>query len=155
MQAIIIGAGRGQRLMPTTADTPKCFAEVRGKRILDWTLAALRANGIARIAFVGGYQIDIVMQGFPGKAVGHGGLGWSTVVLIRSERRVALIDTGGFGYRALLAKRLAERGLKPQDITDLLLTHAHHDHCINWTLFSQARIVIGLRPSACSSANSR
>ena len=33
MQAIIIGAGRGQRLMPTTADTPKCFAEVNGRRI--------------------------------------------------------------------------------------------------------------------------
>ena len=46
MQAIIIGAGRGQRLMPTTADTPKCFAEVGGRRVLDWALAALRANGV-------------------------------------------------------------------------------------------------------------
>ena len=31
MRAIIIGAGRGARLMPTTADAPKCFAEVRGR----------------------------------------------------------------------------------------------------------------------------
>src|SRR5947207_578047 len=53
MQAIIIGAGRGQRLMPTTADTPKCFAEVAGRRILDWTLAALRANGIDRVWYIG------------------------------------------------------------------------------------------------------
>ena len=65
MQAIIIGAGRGQRLMPTTADTPKCFAEVGGRRILDWTLAALRANGIDRIAFIGGYQIDKVRAAYP------------------------------------------------------------------------------------------
>src|SRR6266540_7565001 len=65
MQAIIIGAGRGQRLMPTTADTPKCFAEVRGRRILDWTLAALRANGVDRIAFIGGYQIDKVRRTYP------------------------------------------------------------------------------------------
>jgi choline kinase len=65
MQAIIIGAGRGQRLMPTTADTPKCFAEVRGRRILDWTLAALGANGIDRIAFIGGYQIDKVRAAYP------------------------------------------------------------------------------------------
>src|SRR6476469_6667869 len=65
MQAIIIGAGRGQRLMPTTADTPKCFAEVGGRRILDWTLAALRANGIDRVAFVGGYQIDKVKAAYP------------------------------------------------------------------------------------------
>lgn len=65
MQAIIIGAGRGQRLMPTTADTPKCFAEVRGRRILDWTLAALRANGVEHIAFVGGYRIEKVRAAYP------------------------------------------------------------------------------------------
>ena len=65
MQAIIIGAGRGQRLMPTTADTPKCFAQVGGRRILDWTLAALRANGVEDITFIGGYQIDKVRQAYP------------------------------------------------------------------------------------------
>src|SRR3954463_12458189 len=65
MQAIIIGAGRGQRLMPTTSDTPKCFAEVRGQRILDWTLAALRASGVDRIAFIGGYQIDKGRAAYP------------------------------------------------------------------------------------------
>lgn len=65
MQAIIIGAGRGARLMPTTADTPKCFAEVRGKRILDWTLEALAAHGVENVAFIGGYQIDKVRQAYP------------------------------------------------------------------------------------------
>src|SRR5205809_539165 len=40
MRAIIIGAGRGRRLMPTTADTPKCYAEVRGRRLLDWSVRA-------------------------------------------------------------------------------------------------------------------
>jgi N-acyl homoserine lactone hydrolase len=34
-------------------------------------------------------------------------------------------------------------GLKPADITDLLLTHSHHDHAVNWVLFSRARVVIG------------
>lgn len=71
MQAIIIGAGRGQRLMPTTADTPKCFAEVGGRRILDWALDALRANGIDRIAFIGGYQIDRVRAAYPGLTFRH------------------------------------------------------------------------------------
>jgi choline kinase len=65
MQAIIIGAGRGQRLMPTTADTPKCFAEVGGRRILDWTLVALRENGVDRITFIGGYQIEKVRAAYP------------------------------------------------------------------------------------------
>ena len=32
----LIAAGRGRRLMPTTADAPKCFAEVAGRRLLDW-----------------------------------------------------------------------------------------------------------------------
>jgi choline kinase len=65
MRAIIIGAGRGRRLMPTTADTPKCYAEVGGRRLLDWTLAAFAANGIDDIAFIGGYQIDKVRRDYP------------------------------------------------------------------------------------------
>jgi phosphoenolpyruvate phosphomutase len=71
MQAIIIGAGRGARLMPTTADTPKCFAEVRGQRILDWTLEALAAHGVTQVAFIGGYQIDRVRQAYPQLALRH------------------------------------------------------------------------------------
>ncbi|MCA9416678.1 MAG: NTP transferase domain-containing protein, partial [Candidatus Omnitrophica bacterium] len=65
MRAIIIGAGRGSRLMPTTADTPKCFAEVKGKRILDWTLEAFRENGIEDICFIGGYRIECVKEAYP------------------------------------------------------------------------------------------
>src|SRR3954452_1529187 len=65
MRVIIIAAGRGRRLMPTTADAPKCFAEVAGKRLLDWAVAAFQANGIDRICFVGGYQIDKVKQQYP------------------------------------------------------------------------------------------
>jgi N-acyl homoserine lactone hydrolase len=89
------------------------------------------------------YDIDIVVQGFPGKSVCHGGLGWSSVVLLRAHGRIALIDTGGFSMRTMLIKRFAERGLKSADITDLLLTHSHHDHSVNWTMFPHARIVIG------------
>ena len=65
MRAIIIGAGRGRRLMPTTADTPKCFAGVRGKRILDWDLEVFAAAGITDICFIGGYQIGAVRAAYP------------------------------------------------------------------------------------------
>jgi choline kinase len=65
MKAIIIGAGRGSRLMPTTADTPKCFAQVGDKRILDWILTAFSENAITDVAFIGGYQIDKVRQAYP------------------------------------------------------------------------------------------
>jgi glyoxylase-like metal-dependent hydrolase (beta-lactamase superfamily II) len=96
------------------------------------------------------YDIDIVVQGFPGKSVCHGGLGWSSVVLVRAHGHIALVDTGGFSMRTMLIKRFAERGLKPADVTDLLLTHSHHDHSVNWTLFPNARIVIGAHELAWS-----
>jgi choline kinase len=71
MRAIIIAAGRGRRLMPTTADSPKCFAEVQGKRILDWVLQALTANGITDVCFIGGYQIDKVKANYPNFTFRH------------------------------------------------------------------------------------
>jgi N-acyl homoserine lactone hydrolase len=42
------------------------------------------------------------------------------------------------------------RDLKPTDVTDLLLTHSHHDHSVNWTLFRHARILIGAHELAWS-----
>jgi L-glutamine-phosphate cytidylyltransferase len=65
VRAIIIAAGRGRRLMPTTADSPKCYAEVKGKRLLDWALEAFAANGIKDICFIGGYQIEKVRRDYP------------------------------------------------------------------------------------------
>jgi N-acyl homoserine lactone hydrolase len=96
----------------------------------------------------GGYHIDIVVQGFPGRSISHGGLGWSTVALLRGHGRVALIDTGSFGMRSLLIERLAQRGFAPTDVTDLLLTHSHYDHVVNWPLFGHARIVISAQELA-------
>ena len=92
---------------------------------------------------IDGYDIDIVVQGFPGKSVCHGGLGWSSVVIIRAHGRIAMVDVGSFGMRPMLNKRYASRQLKPADVTDVLLTHSHHDHSVNWPLFRHARIVIG------------
>lgn len=65
MKIIVIGAGRGRRLMPTTADAPKCFAEVSGRRLIDWAVDAFAANGLTDICFIGGYQIDKVKRDYP------------------------------------------------------------------------------------------
>ncbi|MFP6762398.1 MAG: phosphocholine cytidylyltransferase family protein [Planctomycetaceae bacterium] len=65
MQVIIIGAGRGSRLMPTTAETPKCFATVDNRRILDWTVDAFRQNGLEDITFIGGYRMECVQDAYP------------------------------------------------------------------------------------------
>jgi glyoxylase-like metal-dependent hydrolase (beta-lactamase superfamily II) len=98
----------------------------------------------------GAQDVDIVVQGYPGKSVCHGGLGWSTIALIRAGERAALVDVGGFGIRKPLIQRLGARNLAPADVTDVLLTHAHHDHAVNWTLFSRSRIVIGVHELAWS-----
>src|SRR5260370_41977759 len=86
--------------------------------------------------------LDIVVQGFPGKSVCHGGLGWCSVVLLRARGRLALMDTGNMSMRSMLIKRFAERGLKPANITDLLLTHSHHGHSANWAMFPKVRSAI-------------
>jgi N-acyl homoserine lactone hydrolase len=84
-----------------------------------------------------------LVQGFPGKSVCHGGLGWSTVVLLRGGGRVVIVDTGSFNMRRLIGDQLTRRGLTPADVTDVILTHAHYDHSINWIMFPNARVAIG------------
>lgn len=92
---------------------------------------------------VGNYRIDIIVHGYPGKSVCHGPLGFSTIALVRYQDRVGLVDVGGFGQRLLLLDRLSELGLTPADVTDVMLTHSHYDHAINWLTFGNANIFIG------------
>jgi N-acyl homoserine lactone hydrolase len=92
---------------------------------------------------VGGWRIDIVVQGYPGKSVCHGALGWSTIALLRGHDRVVLVDVGSFAQREPLQQRLKAHGLTPADVTDVLLTHSHWDHSVNWVMFPAARVVIG------------
>lgn len=58
MHAIILAAGQGTRLLPFTADNPKCLVPVEGRAILDHQLAALRAAGMEAVVVVGGYRLD-------------------------------------------------------------------------------------------------
>lgn len=55
-RAIILAAGRGSRMGELTAEQPKCFARLHGRRLLDWQLDALRGAGIERLAIVRGYR---------------------------------------------------------------------------------------------------
>jgi N-acyl homoserine lactone hydrolase len=96
----------------------------------------------------GGWEIEILVSGYPGKSTIYGGLGWSTLVLLRGHSRVVVLDGGGYGQRKVLIAHLKERGLSPLDVTDLLLSHAHYDHAVNWPLFRQARIWIGRKELA-------
>ncbi|MGP0175245.1 MBL fold metallo-hydrolase [Pseudomonas sp. NCHU5208] len=55
------------------------------------------------------------------------------VYLVKLPGHTVLIDTGagqlfGPGNGGRLPERLAAQGLQPEDVTDVLLTHAHSDH---------------------------
>jgi L-glutamine-phosphate cytidylyltransferase len=60
MRAVILAAGRGERMGQFGDKAPKCLAELCGKRLIDRQVAALRAGGIASIGVVRGYRADMI-----------------------------------------------------------------------------------------------
>jgi glyoxylase-like metal-dependent hydrolase (beta-lactamase superfamily II) len=89
------------------------------------------------------YDLHVLIQGYPGKSVYHGGLGWATVALLRGGGHNVLLDTGQYMHRDVLATRLGEHGLGLQDIDAIAISHCHWDHCINFPLFPKAEIFVG------------
>jgi MurNAc alpha-1-phosphate uridylyltransferase len=49
MKAMILAAGRGERLRPLTDHTPKPLLEVRGKALIAWHLEALARAGVREV----------------------------------------------------------------------------------------------------------
>ena len=56
--AIIMAAGKGDRLAPVTLDTPKPLVKVNGVRMIDTIIDSLYANGINDIHIVTGYMME-------------------------------------------------------------------------------------------------
>ena len=54
--AIILAAGRGERMHPLTETVPKPLVPVLGRRMIDTIIEALHQNGIRDICVVVGYQ---------------------------------------------------------------------------------------------------
>lgn len=49
MKALILAAGRGERMRPLTDHTPKPLLEVRGKPLIVWHLEALARDGVTEV----------------------------------------------------------------------------------------------------------
>jgi glyoxylase-like metal-dependent hydrolase (beta-lactamase superfamily II) len=74
------------------------------------------------------------------------------VFLLRSEAEVILVDSGPprNGTNPLLhipdyvplEEALCKAGVKPADVTKIILTHLHYDHCYNLELFPQAPVYV-------------
>jgi choline kinase len=60
MKAIILSAGQGRRLMPLTANTPKCCVILNGKTLLEHQIESLAANGVSDIVVVTGFGHQVV-----------------------------------------------------------------------------------------------
>lgn len=41
MKAIILSAGQGKRLLPLTADNPKCLLNIEGHSLIEWQINEL------------------------------------------------------------------------------------------------------------------
>jgi choline kinase len=75
MRAIVLSAGQGKRLLPLTAEVPKCLLPVDGDRtLLELQLATLARCGVGRVSVVSGFGVDRVERflagtPFPGLTV--------------------------------------------------------------------------------------
>ncbi len=49
MKAIVLAAGRGERMRPLTDDLPKPMLVVRGKPLIEWHLEALARDGVREV----------------------------------------------------------------------------------------------------------
>jgi len=59
-RAIILSAGQGSRLLPLTAELPKCMIEFSGRTLLEWQVRALAAQGVSDIHVVTGFMTEVV-----------------------------------------------------------------------------------------------
>ena len=58
--AILLSAGRGSRLLPLTAERPKCLIEFNGRSLIGWQIEMLARCGVRRIEVVTGFETDMV-----------------------------------------------------------------------------------------------
>jgi choline kinase len=60
MKAVILSAGQGKRLLPLTAEQPKCTIPIHGRSILEWQINELIKFGISPIHVVVGFGAPTV-----------------------------------------------------------------------------------------------
>ena len=79
-------------------------------------------------------RLDVLCAGYAADRVA------STVVLIRDEDTVIVVDPGMVADRRRILDPLARLGVDPAVVTDVVLSHHHPDHTLNAALFERARV---------------
>ncbi|HEV7432932.1 MAG TPA: sugar phosphate nucleotidyltransferase, partial [Steroidobacteraceae bacterium] len=94
MKAIVLAAGRGERLRPLTDHTPKPMLVVRGKPLIVWHLEALARAGVREVVINLSWLSELIRQGL-------GGGGQFGVQIQYSEEPPGALEVGGGIFRAL------------------------------------------------------
>lgn len=93
MNAMVLAAGRGERLRPLTDHTPKPLVIVQGQPVIVHTLLRLAQLGIAHVVINACYLAD--------KLIDYVGDGAAWGVQVTWSREKACLDTGGGVVHAL------------------------------------------------------
>ena len=94
MRAMVLAAGRGERLRPLTDNVPKSLVEVRGESLLERHLANIQAAGVRTVVINLGWLGDKIVE-----RVGSGeryGLN-----VLYSQEGDNILETGGGIHKAL------------------------------------------------------
>ena len=94
MKAMLLAAGRGERMRPLTDTLPKPLLRVGGRPLIAWHLAALARAGIGEVV------INLSWLGEKLRAALGDGTGYGVAISYSEEGPVAL-ETGGGILRAL------------------------------------------------------
>ena len=94
MIAMILAAGRGERLRPITESAPKALVEVRGESLLERHLRAVRGAGISTVVINLGWLGDQIVERI-GSGADYG------LDVIYSPEGDNILETGGGIHRAL------------------------------------------------------
>ncbi len=78
-------------------------------------------------------RLDVLVEGYADDRVG------SSVVLVRDESAVIVVDPGMIASRAALLEPLESAGVTVDAVTDVVFSHHHPDHTLNAALFPNAR----------------
>ena len=92
MKAMILAAGLGTRLRPLTNDRPKALVEIRGRTLLEITLARLREFGASEVIVNAHHFADQLIDYLEAKR--------NFGMRIEVSREELLLDTGGGLKRA-------------------------------------------------------
>ncbi|MDZ7809077.1 MAG: nucleotidyltransferase family protein [Arhodomonas sp.] len=89
MRAMILAAGRGERMRPLTDNRPKPLLEVGGRPLIDYHLRALAAAGVSRVV------VNVAWHGHLIRDYLGDGSDWGLEVVISDEEGTALETAGG------------------------------------------------------------